>query len=279
MGQPNSRLVLLGTGTPNAEPERSGPSVAVIADESAYLVDAGPGVVRRAVAAHEAGIASLAPEKLTRVFLTHLHSDHTAGLPDLLLTPWTLGRETPLEVFGPRGTARMVQHLTEAFRADIEERTRGLEPANSTGWKSSVFEIEEGEIYADRKVQVSALAVSHGRWTAFAYRLQTSDRTVIVSGDTAPTAALENFARNCDVLLHEVYSAKAFAEKDPEWQEYHRSVHTSSLELGKLAARVRPGMLVLYHQLYWGTSDEELLSEIRLHYKGEVRSGRDLDVF
>lgn len=278
MGQSNSRLVLLGTGTPNAEPERSGPSVAVITDESAYLVDAGPGVVRRAVAARDAGIASLAPEKLSRVFLTHLHSDHTAGLPDLLLTPWVLGRDTPLEVFGPRGTAQMVQHLTEAFRADIEERTRGLEPANSTGWKSSVFEIEEGDVYADRTVQVSALAVSHGRWTAFAYRLQTSDRTVVVSGDTAPNTALEDFARNCDVLLHEVYSAKAFAEKDPEWQEYHRSVHTSSLELGKLAARVRPGMLVLYHQLYWGRSDDELLDEIRLHYKGEVRSGRDLDV-
>lgn len=279
MHHSTTQLVLLGTGTPNAEPDRCGPSAAVITGESVYLVDAGPGVVRRAAAARKAGISSLSPEKLARVFLTHLHSDHTAGLPDLLLTPWVLGRDTPLEIYGPRGTAHLVGRLTEAFRADIEERTHGLEPANSTGWRSSVFEIEEGDVYADRAVKVSALAVPHGGLEAYAYRFETADRTLVISGDTAPDTSLEEFARNCDVLLHEVYSAKAFMRKEPDWQTYHRAVHTSSLELGKLAARTQPGKLVLYHQLYWGVTDEELLDEVRLHYHGKVYSGKDLDVF
>ena len=82
-----TRVVLLGTGTPNADPDRSGPALAVVVNEQAYLVDCGPGIVRRAAAAHRAGIKALAVDKLTRVFITHLHSDHTLGFPDLILTP------------------------------------------------------------------------------------------------------------------------------------------------------------------------------------------------
>ena len=96
--------MLLGTGTPNAEPDRSGPSVAIVVGDTPYIVDCGPGVVRRATAAQAAGIEALEPKKLTRLFLTHLHSDHTAGYPDLVLTPWVLEREQPLEVYGPPGT-------------------------------------------------------------------------------------------------------------------------------------------------------------------------------
>ena len=127
-----THLVLLGTGTPNADPDRSGPAVAVVVNGTAYLVDAGPGVVRRAAAAARRGISALAAPRLDRVFLTHLHSDHTVGLPDLLLTPWVLERERPLEVFGPRGTAEMTRHLVAAYDADIRRRIDGLQPQNPT---------------------------------------------------------------------------------------------------------------------------------------------------
>jgi ribonuclease BN (tRNA processing enzyme) len=120
---PRTRVVLLGTGTPEPNPDRSGPATAIIVGETAYLVDAGPGVVRRASAAFARGITALQPTKLRVVFITHLHSDHTVGYPDLIFTPWTIGRRFPLEVYGPKGLNAMTAHLMEAYRVDIDTRT------------------------------------------------------------------------------------------------------------------------------------------------------------
>ena len=105
-----ARVVLLGTGTPNAEPERSGPCVAVVVKDSAYIVDIGPGVVRRAAAAYNKGVKALKTTNLKIAFCTHLHSDHTAGYPDLIFTPWVEGRDVPLEMYGPPGIRDMTEH-------------------------------------------------------------------------------------------------------------------------------------------------------------------------
>jgi ribonuclease Z len=118
-----TQVVMLGTGTPQPDPERAGPSTAVIVNDTAYVVDAGVGVVRRAAAAQQKGIAALAPTKLRVVFLTHLHSDHTLGLPDLIFTPWIMGREEPLELYGPAGTQAMVDGILQAYRIDVKTRT------------------------------------------------------------------------------------------------------------------------------------------------------------
>src|SRR5829696_9057925 len=118
-------LVVLGTGTPNADPERLGPALAVVVRGVPYLIDAGPGVVRRAAAAERAGISGLAPRKLGTVFITHLHSDHTVGLPDLIFTPWVLERTAPLQVYGPAGVASMVRHLELAYAEDVRVRVDG----------------------------------------------------------------------------------------------------------------------------------------------------------
>src|SRR5215468_4919831 len=119
-----TRVVLLGTGTPVPDPDRSGPATAIVVDDSAYLVDFGPGVVRRAKAAVlDRGITALEPANLKVAFATHLHSDHTAGYPDLILTGWTAGRRTPLEVYGPTGLQSMTEHILQAYRIDIETRT------------------------------------------------------------------------------------------------------------------------------------------------------------
>jgi ribonuclease BN (tRNA processing enzyme) len=157
-------LVLLGTGTPNAEPDRSGPAVAVVVNGTAYLVDAGPGVVRRAAAAARAGVTALEPKNLDRVFITHLHSDHTVGLPDLILTPWVLDRERPLDVYGPTGVAAMAEHLLAAYDADIRRRIDGLQPQNATGYAVHAHEIAPGVIYRDTNVTVTAFLVAHEAW-------------------------------------------------------------------------------------------------------------------
>jgi ribonuclease BN (tRNA processing enzyme) len=273
-----THAVMLGTGTPNADPERSGPAVAVVAGGHSYLVDAGPGVVRRAAAAATIGENALAPERLDIVFLTHLHSDHTVGLTDLLLTPWVLERNRPLRVYGPPGTRAMMEHLHAAFAEDIRVRLDGIQPANATGHLFEAHEIVPGLVYEDSAVRVIAFEVPHGSWEhAFGYRFEAPDRTIVVSGDTGPTDAIVIACNGCDVLVHEVYSARRFLTRPPEWQRYHGLFHTSTRELSELATRARPGLLVLYHQLYWGATDDELLAEMReAGYTGSVVSARDL---
>ena len=278
-GHLGTSVVILGTGTPNADPDRSGPAVAVVVNDRAYLVDFGPGVVRRAAAAAKRGIRALAPSRIAVAFLTHLHSDHTAGYPDLILTPWVLGRVTPLRVYGPPGLRNMTKHLLAAYDADIRERIDGLEGANPTGWQVETHEIEAGFVYADDSVRVEALPARHGSWPAFSYRFTTADRTVVISGDTAPHDAIGANYAGCDVLVHEVYSTAGFQRRPAKWQRYHAVVHTSAQELARIAAVVRPGLLVLYHQLFWGETPDSLLDEIAQIYDGPVVSANDLDVY
>ena len=278
---PDSRthVVLLGTGTPNAEPDRSGPSTAIVVGEYAYLVDFGPGVVRRAAAAKRAGIAALAPSRLAWAAVTHLHSDHTAGYADLVFTPWVLGRRHPLRVYGPAGLDVMTERLLEAYAEDVRERLEGFEPANETGWRVEVFEVEPGRIYQDERVAIDGFLVNHGAWPAYGYRFTTEDRTIVVSGDTAPFPGWEEAYGDCDVLVHEVQSAAGLVRREPAWRAYHEAVHTTGVQLADVAARVRPGLLVLTHVLLHGETEDDLLSEIRVRYDGNVVLGRDLDVF
>jgi ribonuclease BN (tRNA processing enzyme) len=272
--------VLLGTGTPNADPDRSGPSVAVVVNGVAYLVDCGPGVVRRAAAAFRKGVTALRVANLNRIFVTHLHSDHTLGLPDVMLSPWTLERKSPLEVYGPRGIRAMTNNLLRAYREDIRIRLYGGEPSNKTGYRVVAHEIKPGVIYRDANVIVSAFLVKHGSWReAYGYRFETRDRTIVVSGDTRPSNSVVENCNGCDILVHEVYSDAGFARRTRDWRSYHSRYHTSASQLGELAERAKPKLVVLYHQLFWGTSEEDLLKEVQRKYSGKVVSGHDLDVY
>jgi len=273
-------VVMLGTGTPNADPERFGPSVAIVVDESSYLVDFGVGVVRRAAAAERDGVRGLSATRLSRAFATHLHSDHTLGFADLILSPWVLERETPLEVYGPRGLRSMASHIVEAYAEDIRVRTTGGEPRHKYDPRVvNVHEIDPGVVYRDDRVTVTAFAVPHGVSQAFGYRFQTPDRTIVISGDTGAESRIEDQCRGCDVLVHEVYSEAGLPSRPPAWQAYHRQYHTSSRQLGAIAARAKPTLLVLYHQLMWTSNEEELLKEVRSVYDGKVVSAHDLDVY
>jgi len=278
---PRTQVVLLGTGTPNDDPNRWGPAVAIVVDDQVYLVDAGEGVVRRVAAARANGVTALKVTSLSRVFLTHLHSDHTLGLPDLMFAPWVLERKVPLDVYGPKGTADMAAHLEAAWKDDIALRLYGLEPQHTRNYRAIVHELKPGRVYQDDKVTVDAIAVTHGSWPeAFAYRFQTSDKRIVISGDTIASDAIAAACDGCDILVHEVYSAETFKKRPPEWQAYHKAFHTSTIELAAVATKARPGLLVLYHQLFWGATDDDLIKEIRAAgYTGRVASGKDLDVY
>jgi len=279
---PRTRVVMLGTGTPNSDPERSGPAVAIVVSNAVYLVDAGPGIVRRAaLAARVDSLPALDNPNLRRVFLTHLHSDHTTGLPDLIFSPWVLGRSAPVDVYGPRGTARMVDLLEQAYSEDVAIRLHGGEPSNKTGYAARAHEVTAGEVYRDSNVVVRAFNVPHGTWEhALGYMFTTADRTIVVSGDTKPSDAVVRACQQCDVLVHEVYDAEAFKQLKPEWQAYHSSFHTSTYALGELAARARPKLLLLYHQLYMGGgTDSTLVRQVKTRFSGAVVSARDLGVY
>jgi ribonuclease BN (tRNA processing enzyme) len=284
-----AQVVVLGTGTPLADPERSGPAVAIVVNGVAYLVDCGPGVVRRAAAAEKAGITALAVDKLKIVFITHLHSDHTLGYPDLIFSPWVLDRHEPLEAYGPRGLRRMTKHIEKAWSEDIKLRLGGLEEANATGYKVNVHEIAEMRagapaphvVYRDSNVSVSAFPVKHGSWKyAYGYRFDTKDRRIVISGDTAPTEEVVRACDGCDVLLHEVFNPKRKKiVESKQKQAYFKVFHTSPTELGDIATRARPKLLVLYHQVMGETTEEDLVQQVREHYAGKFVSARDLGVY
>jgi ribonuclease BN (tRNA processing enzyme) len=278
---PRTRIVMLGTGTPNAEPGRMGSCVAIVVDAQPYLIDIGAGLVNRANAAVEKGVSGLTPKNLNIAFVTHLHSDHTVGFPDLILTPWVLEREAPLQVYGPPGLKSMSEHLLKAYEQDIASRIFGLEPANRTGYQVEAHEFTEGGVvYRDENVTVKAFEVKHGAWPyAFGYRFETPDRVIVISGDTVYSESLIAAAKGCDVLIHEVYSQAGWEKRDAFWQRYHKEHHTSSVDLGKLAAQVKPELLILYHCLYWGATEETMLEEVGRNFKGKTVIGKDLDIY
>ncbi|MCL2567954.1 MAG: MBL fold metallo-hydrolase [Oscillospiraceae bacterium] len=286
-----TKVVMLGSGTPNPIPDRSGPCVAIVVDETAYLVDFGSNVVRQAEKARRMGIKGLTPNRLNHAFLTHLHSDHAVGIADLILIPWVLEREKPLKLVGPEGILGMAEHTIAAFAGDIAARQEMPCPTPEEGYKTEVVNAFEGIVHQDELVTVEAFLVNHPPFEAYGYRFTTPDRVIVVSGDTAPSDNLIKYATNCDVLVHEVVSAKNLQKRTPDWFAYHSTVHTTCEQLGEIAKQANPGMLVLYHQLFMCGENEsgneviiretelEVMANIRKHYGGPVFSSKDLDIF
>ncbi len=282
-----TQVVLLGSGTPVADPYRSGCSIAIIVNAMPYIVDFGPGVMRQLSAVTPyfsqpgQGIEGLDLRNVTRAFLTHLHSDHTTGYPDLILTPWAVGgsgRDRPLEVYGPTGLTRMTENILKAYEEDINYRIKGLQYNNDQGWRVNSHEIlEEGVIYQDSNVKVEAFPAPHGTWdNAWSYRFTTPDKIVVISGDTRYSEKLTEYSKGADILFCEVYS-----EKLMHWAglDYFRSHHISTTELAKLAKKAEPKLLVLYHVMPSGVVEQDYLDEIAEIYDGKVIFGNDLDKF
>lgn len=280
--QPATQIVMLGTGSPVADYKHSGPSLAIVVNGTAYVVDCGPNCLRQADAAFQKkGITALQPVKIRHFFLTHLHTDHTLGYPDLILTPWDMGRTEPLLVFGPQGTRAMTNALLKSWKIDIGVRTKGLEGASSTGYEPVVNEIKQGLVYKDANVTVTAFPVLHGSFPhSYGYKFVTPGRTIVVSGDTRPAQTVIENARGADVLVHEVYSMGHFQRSTPEFQKYLEAFHTSSVQLAEIARQARPRLLILTHKLgYLGEPVGSIGDEVRAKYAGEVADAQDLDVF
>ena len=272
----STTVILLGTGMPRPDPDASGPSAAVVVGSRVFLFDAGAGVMRRIAAAH------LPINGVTAVFFTHLHSDHTLGYPDLIFTTWVMGRRAPMQAYGPHGLKSMTDDIIAAWKIDEDVRINGLEHEAPNGYAVDVHEIRPGVVYDSGGVRITAIPVLHGSLKeAYGYRIDTPTRSVVISGDTRPSAALIAAARNADVLVHEVYSAaKLQPEKRPggsDWPLYMHQFHTSDVELGRIAAEAKPKLLVLTHIIRMGATDADLISGVRAGgFTGRVEVGHDL---
>jgi ribonuclease Z len=272
-----AQVLILGTGTPVIDAAHSGNSIGILVNGALYIFDAGPGVERRMLEAVAKGTKI---DTIPAVFITHLHSDHTLGLPALVYYhgPNAVYRGGgALTVYGPPGISAMMQNINAAWADDRAARTQVR--GDSPSWQVRGAEITAGFVYRDSNVVVKAFEVPHPPWPhAFGYRVETRDRVIVISGDTRPSDAIARECAGCDVLLHEVYSAVAVPKMTAQMQRYLPTAHTSTYELADIAAKAKPKLLVFYHQLYLGgASDDDLVREVRSRYNGRVVSARDLE--
>jgi ribonuclease Z len=275
------KVTLLGTGTPIPIVERFGPSILVEAGSEKLLFDCGRGASLRLWQLH-------VPLSAVTVFFTHLHSDHIVGFPDLWLTGWLpnpFGHRTePMRVYGPAGTKAMVQHLEEAYQADIRIRMADekLPPA---GAKIVTTEITEGVVYEKNGVRVTAFNVDHGEFIkpAFGYRVDYRGHSVVLSGDTRVSENLIRFSKGTDVLFHEVAAAKRENLSTSEAARRILGHHTTPEDAGRVFTHVSPRLAVYTHIGLFSTDPsiaaptvEDLLSLTRTTYSGPLEVGEDL---
>lgn len=277
-----TQVILLGTGSPVPDPDRSGPALAVIVNNTSYLVDAGTGCVRQATKAYQdMGIDPLSVTNLNTLFLTHLHSDHTLGYADLILTPWD-HRKAPLQVYGPPGTQAMTNNLLNAYAIDIQVRETGLQESDPKTLTPNVHTLRPGVIYQDDNVKVTAFKVKHGTFpNSYGFKFKTPDRVIVISGDTSFDEDIAKQAAGADLLVHEVYAMAKYNEVPEETKKYLKAFHTSTQELAKIADQARPKLLVPIHMLgYKGLAAGTIEKEIRqAGYKGRIAQSRDLSIF
>jgi len=258
------RVTLLGTGTHFPNAERFGSAIFVEVDGKKLLFDCGRGVV---IGLTQAGVS---PKEIHDLFLTHLHSDHVVGIPDLWLSGWFLGRSEPLRIWGPQGTSSMVDHLAQAFAFDIHIRQAAPDPLPAKAVEIDAKYVAQGEIYNDGLTRVSAFLVDHGAVKpAFGYRVDSADHSVVISGDTKFSQNLVDFAKGTDCLIHAAWSAGSKNSTPPS----QRSI-ASAEDAGRAFAIVKPKLGVVYHY-----KDEDGLSDgVRKEYDGPFVIARDLMV-
>ncbi|HEY2377987.1 MAG TPA: MBL fold metallo-hydrolase [Gemmatimonadaceae bacterium] len=267
----NFRVTLLGTGSPALSVTRFGPSILVEAGDQMLVFDAGRGAAQRLAQ------LDVSLDRIDAVFLTHLHSDHVVGLPDLWLSGWILTRRSrPWELLGPTGTEAMAAHLAQAFAFDIDIRIKDGRQ-DPRGARLAARDIQPGVVYERGGVKVTAFLVDHGLVApAFGYRVDYDRRTVVLSGDTRFSPDLIAIARGADLLVHEV--ALAPVDVNPS-APYYRAFahHTTPEQAAEVFTRARPALAVYSHIVVFGDSEESaIIDRTRRGYAGPVLLGHDL---
>jgi ribonuclease Z len=271
---PAIKVTLLGTGTPQPIMERFGSSILVQAGSETLLFDAGRGCLQRLRQ------INMSYDKINALFLTHLHSDHIVGLPDLWLTGWLVSRRiTPLNVFGPTGTGEMLNNLRKAFAFDIRMRVED-DKRSEDGSKFLVAEVQQGVIYEKNGVKVTAFEVDHFPIVpAFGYRIEYNGHSVVLSGDTRYSENVIKFAKGAELLIHEVAIAPdSLSKSDPQYNILMH--HTTPEQAAKVFNAVHPKLAAYSHIVkIKGRTEEDIMKKTKANYSGEVVMGEDLMSF
>lgn len=264
-------VLLLGTGTPAVSLKRFEASILVEAGEQKFLFDCGRGTILR-LAQLQIPIA-----EVDRLFLTHLHSDHTVGIPDLWLTGWIFGREQPFYIWGPSGTRSMMSYLEKAFAFDIHVRRDVDEKLHSRGVTVVARDIRQGVVYESNGVKITAFGVDHGPVKpALGYRVDYGGHSVVLSGDTRPSENLIRFAKGADLLVHEVYYVDDEILRATPEERVIVGHHTTPEQAGEVFSRVRPKLALYSHIGRRDVDPAKLIELTRKTYSGPLRVGEDL---
>jgi ribonuclease Z len=267
------KVTLLGTGAPRPVMSRFGPSILVEAGKEKLIFDCGRGATQRLYQ------LKIPFNDITGLFLTHLHSDHTVGIPDLWLTGWVMGRDTPLPVWGPPGTKAMMKNLEKAYAFDIHIRRDVDTKLPGAGAKVVVKDIKEGLVYDNNGAKVTAFLVDHGEIKpALGFRVDYHGHSVTMSGDTRPSDNLVKFAQGTDVLIHEVIDPQAFEKTVTSDSQLQRTKiiehHTTPEQAGIIFTRVKPKLAVYSHIVPPDVPD--VIPHTRKTYQGPLEVGEDL---
>lgn len=278
------RVTLLGTGTPMPRPDRFGPSTLIEAGTQKLLVDAGRGATIRL---YQLGVPI---GELRALLLTHYHSDHTNGIPDVWLTGWLKShyarRATPFRVIGPTGAKELMSNLERAYALDIKIRIADeqLPPA---GIAVNVSEFAaDGVVYDHDGLTVIAFEVDHGDAIkpAYGYRFEFEGRSAVLSSDTRYNANVIKYGTGANLLIHEVASARPALMQEPHIQRIIAH-HTTPREAGRVFSQARPKLAVYTHLVLPGTDQvppptlDEVIAETRETYDGPLTIGEDLMSF
>jgi len=267
-----AQLIVLGTGYPFPNSERAGPSCAVVFGGKVFVVDAGRGTVMR--------LAALGNPwgSIGAAFITHLHSDHIDGLPDLFHSTWEFGSGVPFELFGPVGIQKIASAILQFYESDIHIRRDLTEKLPPAGARINAHEVQQGIVYEKTGLKVTAFEVNHEPVKpAFGYRFDMGQQSIVITGDTGPSANLVRFAEGAEVLVSEAYVSSRIrtdAERIKSWSIY--DYHLSAMQAGEIAEKAKVKILVLTHLIPANASEESFAGEAKKAFSGKIIVAHDL---
>ena len=266
------KVTILGSGTPRVNIDRFSQSILIEHKNDKFLFDAGRGALLRL------NQSRILPNEIENIFFTHLHSDHILGFSDILMTGWVYHRQKPLNIFGPPGTINFVDSTIKSFEEDIKVRSLPPESLNVENLKSNIEIIYDDFTYNKNGLTIETFAVKHEPFTyAFGFKIFNSKYCMVISGDTTYSEQVIEKAENCDLLIHEIaHASEHTLEKYPKAKGVI-SYHTDASQVSKIINTVKPRLTILNHVLSLdGSSDEQILNEIKKNTKHKVLIAKDL---
>ena len=261
-------------------PENSRPSstLAIIVKDKTYIINAGKLFLQRFALGNKSGLIKENITDVRNFFFTDLQSDLSAGIPDLIFVKMIVGT-SETRIFGPPGSQSLINTILQEYVDGFTVEGFSLQP-NVSDYNISINTISEGEVFSDNLIKVNSFSVNRSNLkNSYGYKFKTPDKVIVLAGDVSYSASIAENCKECDILIHSVYSTDGLNNISESSRSYQKEFHTSVEELAAIAEVSKPRLLILYNQLYYGVSDEDLLRELSNYYKGDVVSAKAYDIF